>query len=641
MKQILFLMLCFSVSFLSAQNEQNIEQLDSVVLDSKIKIPRKNSGKVIAIITSETLKNSDGKSIAQIVNEVSGFEINGSRSNEGQNLGYFVRGGRNRQVVIMVDGVQLNDPSQIANDYDLRLIPASSIESIEIIKGASSVLYGSGAATAVLNITTKKASGKPIAATFSSTIGSNRASENEDNDIEEFTNYVAVNGTLNKFFYNANFSNRYVDGLSAVAAPEGEDTFKEDVFNRFGSRVNLGYNYNKNITISQFFSFDKFKADFDEFNFTDAENQSITEQIKTGGHFEWKYAKGTYVFNDNYSWIKREIASGYPAKYDSKSYTLDNYLTYNFSENFTALIGLNYNTSSFNSFSIPFGSLDFAQDVDEDTANFDIIDPYLNFIYTSGFGLNINAGARYNNHSDYGSHLVYNFNPSYVFKISNSNLKVLASYSTAYITPSLYQLYDPLYGNTDLMPEENTTIEGGLEFTSSKNIRASVVYFNRNEKNYVDFVLVDPDLFSYQYQNIIEEFNASGVEVEISKKFGKKINVTANYTNTQADERFALRIPEHKVNATLGYQITSKYYAGISYQYNSEREDTYYNSTTFMSENITLSSYGLLDFIASAQVTKHIKLFAALNNVTNKEYEELYRFQTRGRNYRLGFTLDF
>ena len=102
-----------------------------------------------------------------------------------------------------------------------------------------------------------------------------------------------------------------------------------------------------------------------------------------------------------------------------------------------------------------------------------------------------------------------------------------------------------------------------------------------------------------------------------------------------------MRIPEHKVNATLGYQITSKYYAGISYQYNSEREDTYYNSTTFMSENITLSSYGLLDFIASAQVTKHIKLFAALNNVTNKEYEELYRFQTRGRNYRLGFTLDF
>ena len=75
----------------------------------------------------------------------------------------------------MIDGVQLNDPSHITNEYDLRLIPISNIESIEIIKGASSVLYGSGAATAVINITTKKASSKAISAKFSSVYGTNRA----------------------------------------------------------------------------------------------------------------------------------------------------------------------------------------------------------------------------------------------------------------------------------------------------------------------------------------------------------------------------------------------------------------------------------------------------------------------------------
>jgi vitamin B12 transporter len=44
--------------------------------------------------------------------------------------------------------------------YDLRLLPVEQIESIEIMKGASSTLYGSGAATGVINITLKAIGGK-------------------------------------------------------------------------------------------------------------------------------------------------------------------------------------------------------------------------------------------------------------------------------------------------------------------------------------------------------------------------------------------------------------------------------------------------------------------------------------------------
>ncbi len=644
MKKQVLALLCFCVAgFTVAQENENIEQLDSVTVITKVPLAKKNSGKVIAKITAETLENSKGKSVAQLVNEVSGIEINGSRSNDGQNLGYYVRGGRNRQVVIMVDGVQLNDPSQIANDYDLRLIPTSSIESIEIIKGASSVMYGSGASTAVISITTKKASEKPIAATFTSTLGTNSPAE-EDNiarAIEEFTNFVSVNGTLNKFFYNASFSNRFVDGLSAIAAPEGEERFDEDVFNRWNGRINLGYKISKRIKISQFFSFDRFEADYDDFGYIDAANRSISKQLKRGGHFEWKYNKGTFVFNDSQTWIEREFESSFPTKYDSKSHTLDAYLNHNFTKKISVLLGVNFNSSSFNSFTIPFGENDFVEAVNEDTAKFNYVDPYINLVYISDFGLNINAGARMNIHSVYDSHLVYNINPSYVFDFGKNTLKVLGSYSTAYITPSLFQLYDPLYGNEALQPEENTTIEGGLAFSSEDNFSISALYFTRNEENFVDFVTVDPDLFVFQYQNISDTFDASGVEVEISKKFGKKVNITANYTNTQADERFTMRIPEHKANASIGYQINSKSFVGVNYQYNSEREDSFFNPETFESEAITLDSYGLLDISASTKILKSLTLFASVNNLLNEEYEELYRYQTRGRNIRGGFTLEF
>src|SRR5690554_3807073 len=133
----------------------------------------------------------------------------------------------------------------------------------------------------------------------------------------------------------------------------------------------------------------------------------------------------------------------------------------------------------------------------------------MNVVYISGFGLNVNAGARLNTHSVYKNKLVYNLNPSFNFVSKKNTIKIMTSYSTAYITPSLFQIFDPSYGNEDLEPEENATFEAGLEYTTENNFRASVVYFNRNEKNFVDFVTVNPDLFISQYQNITDKFTAS------------------------------------------------------------------------------------------------------------------------------------
>ena len=634
--------MCLAVSSISISQESNdLQKLDSVMLDTKTPIARKNSGKVVVEITQEMLQRNAGESVATVLNQVSGIEINGSRSNAGQNLGYYVRGGRNRQVVIMIDGVQLNDPSQISNDYDLRLIPANNIEKIEIVKGASSVLYGSGAATAVINITTKKAGGKPFALNLESSIGTNRSQEDDGNyDVEEFTNIISANGTLDKFFYKTDFGNRKVDGLSSIAAPEGEERFDADVFNRYNGRVNLGYNFSDNVSFSQFFSFDKFKADFDNFDFTDAENQSITSQLKTGGHYVQKYAKGMYVFNDNFSWIERDIESDFPSKYNARAYTLDNYITYNFSTKLTGLIGLNYNRSDFESFSVPFGEEDFQQDINMDEAKFNIIDPYANVTYFTDFGLNLSAGVPVNIHSKYNTNLVYNVNPSYNFSFGESNLKVLGSYSTAYITPSLFQLYAPSFGNEELSPEEDRTIEGGLEFTTDNKFRISAVYFDRNEKDFIDFVTIDPTTFESQYRNIDGDFNSYGVEVELSKRFGEKVNINANYTNTQADERFALRIPEHKLNATIGFKASERLNLSTSFQYNSERTDVFFDSTTFANENVTLDSYSIVDFNLRMKLTDFLSIFGTVNNILNTEYEELYRFQTKGRNVRIGFNVN-
>jgi len=633
--------LCTGLSY-AQQTETEVESLDEVVLiDSKFELKRENSGKVVTKITADDLEKSRGQSIPEIINRVSGIEINGSRSNDGLNLGYYVRGGRNRQVVIMVDGVQLSDPSAISNDFDLRLLPLDQIASIEIIKGASSTLYGSGAATAVISITTKEPVNKKIGLQLQSTVGTNQTQKDQDYKLAQFGNAVGVSGRLSKFNYQLNFSNRYSENMSAIKSANDNESFDDNPFSKYNVYARVGYKINNQLKFYVYGNFDKFNSSFDDsFMYADADNDLKSEQFRTGSHWVATYKNGSFVFNDSYTESNREVKSDFPNKYDSKVYAFDGYNKYVFSKKIHTILGVNGIFSNFNSSSIPFGETEFQQTVSDKTANFEIVDPYVNAVYVSGFGFNLNAGTRLNIHSEYGNHWVYNVNPSYTYQLKEGYLKALTSYSTSYITPSLYQLFAPNYGNLNLNPEENSTFEAGLEF-HSKKFDLSAVYFSRNSENFIDFVTVDPVNFISEYQNVPEEFSASGVEVELKLMLLENLNFTGNYTFTEVDEKFALRIPKHKINARLGLSIAKNTFTSLSYQFNDDRTDSYFNNNTFENELVVLESFGVLDYYISHQVNDHLKIFAGVNNLTNEKYEEIFRFNTRGRNARLGLALNF
>lgn len=617
------------------QDSVKVEKLDEVVLsDSRFALKRENSGKVITKITSQELEKLQGQSVAEIIGRTVGVEINGVRSNAGQNLSYFIRGGRNRQVLIMIDGVQLTDPSQIANDYDLRFLNADQIESIEILKGASSTLYGTGAATAVINIKLKEPSKKAFNLNLRSTLGTNQSSDEDNYASEDFRNSVSVNGSLGQFNYLASFGQQYTDGLSAI-----ENGTESDAFNSYNGNLKLGYKFNNTFKLNAYGSFDNYKADFDDsFGMMDADNVSLSKQYRLGLSPEFKYNKGSIIVNAAYNDVEREIKSGFPSMFNAQSIVVDAYNRYNFNDTFYTVIGLNYQDNQMESFTIPFGETDFSQAINPDNAQFTITDPYANVVYVSDFGLNVNAGLRLNNHSEYGSHLVYNLNPSYKFDVDFGYIKGLASYSTAFITPSLYQLFEPSYGNADLKPEENQTIEVGVEVAIKDRATFSLVYFNRNEDNFIDFV--DTGSFVYQYQNVSESFKASGLEFVTQAKIVEGLDVNLNATYTSVDEDLSLRIPEIKVNTRIDYALSKQTQMSLSYQYNDEREDTFYNSSTFENEIVNLESYGLLDFYVSHSILEDkLLLFANVTNILNEGYQELFGFSTRGRGVNLGFNL--
>ncbi|RIV68428.1 TonB-dependent receptor plug domain-containing protein [Flagellimonas aequoris] len=602
---------------LFAQNVQQdslkVHQLDEVVVsDSKFELKRENSGKTVIKITAQELERNQGKTVAEIINTKSGIEITGSRGRDGDVLGVYARGGRGRQVLIIIDGVRVSDPSSFSQEYDLRLLSPSNIESIEIIKGAASTLYGTNAATAVINITTKKSSKEKIVGNFQTSIGTNQTAEDQNYDLGSISNAVNVNGTLNKFKYAVDFSNRYKSGLSAAVTPENE----EDIFSHYSTNLRLGYQFSKDFEIAVFGNQTKFSNEYDASN-ADAPNLGKSEQQRAGISSKLTYGKGSLHLNAAYTDYETNSKDTYgESTTEGKNWVLDLYNKYTLGKQWHTILGVNCIND---------------EAVFVENAQFTIVDPYANVVYVSNFGLNLNAGGRLNHHSEYGNHLVYNVNPSFVFPTRDGYVKLLGSYATSYITPNLTQLFGAFGGNPDLEPEENRTIEGGLEVKLSNKLRFSTVYFDRNEKNTIGYDI------NYTSINLADEINANGVEVEAIWLPITSLNVNANYTFTERKGDNAIRIPRHKANLSVGYELGQATDFSLTYAYTGKRFDTDFSTFT----DVPLDAFSLVNlYIGHELIPNRLNIFINAENILNEEFTEIIGYTTRGRNFRIGMNLN-
>jgi vitamin B12 transporter len=614
-----------------------------VVSDTKFSQNREKSGKVIEVISAADLEKKSGQSLATVLSQVTGLEINGNQSANGKNLGYYIRGGKNRQVLILIDGIPVTDASGISFEYDLRLLPVEQVERIEIMKGAASTLYGTGAATGVINITLKKSSKKEIEGNAYMNIGSNNTADNHHYNGQEFNQGISVNGTVSKVNYFAGLNSTETNGMSQIAAPTSDTDYETDRFSRQNVLAKLGYKATEKLTLDFFGNYDRIKNDYDlsfdntGFNDTDI-NKTKSEQIRFGFAPKYQYNKGEFVLNSGFTKITRDYDElntfsntvDY-SLYESRSIVVDGYNKYNFSNQLAIILGATYQFNDMKS-QTPFST------IEKELTKFNIVDGYTTLVYNSNFGLNVNTGGRLNHHSAYGNNFVFNFNPSYNFKTSFP-FKMLASYSTAYVTPSLYQLYSE-YGNDTLTPEKNATIEAGFETElMNKKLKLNAVAFYRDQNDAINFYF-NPVTFDSFYVNVDGSTKAKGVESSLSYAVLPKLHINANYTFTQVDEVLNRLIPKHKANASLEYQPSSRTLFNVSYQYFDARNDAFYDANTFSVLPIKLGSYQLVNLLVKHELIKNrLTVFGAATNILNEEFVENVGYATRGRNFKLGLNI--
>jgi vitamin B12 transporter len=309
--------------------------------------------------------------------------------------------------------------------------------------------------------------------------------------------------------------------------------------------------------------------------------------------------------------------SAFPGVFDGKNKAVDIYNKYSIGDTFYMLVGLSYIND---------------RAVFSESKDFTLTDPYVNLVYLTDFGLNLNAGFRYNMHSEYGNQEVYSLNPSYRFSVKNGYLKFMAAYATSYITPSLSQLFGQFGANPELEPETNRTFEAGTEWALADTFRTSLLYFNRKEDQYVYF-----DSAAFLNRNSSTPVRVEGIEWEVTWKPSERIRLEANYTYTHRDGDNAIRIPDHKLNAMAGSYLGSKTFCSLQYAYTGTRTDTDFNTFT----DVQLDAYSLVNLYVSHElIPGKLKAYLDAVNLLNTDYTEITGFTTRGRNFMIGFSLE-
>ena len=109
-----------SKAFAQADSVKSLEEV--TVTANKFEQKQNTTGKVITIITKEQIDKAGGKSITQLLNEQGSVVINGALNNAGNVQTVYMRGAASGRTLILIDGIPVNDPSEINNNFDLNFI---------------------------------------------------------------------------------------------------------------------------------------------------------------------------------------------------------------------------------------------------------------------------------------------------------------------------------------------------------------------------------------------------------------------------------------------------------------------------------------------------------------------------------------
>ena len=577
-----FLLLILSHS-ISAQDSSSIDEL--IVTATKSELSADQVVAPVVVIDQLDIELSGVNGIAELLSSVAGINIS-TNGGPGQLTSIFVQGSNSNQVLILVDGIAINDSA--TGIASIQNIHPDMIEKIEIVKSPRASLYGSNAVGGVIHVFTKRNQ-------EGVNIGFKSGSDNT-----KVTNIFASREVLNgrmglqlNHYDTAGFPSKEGSNINSAHDNRsvkgffdqqwGSSTLKASVWNSQGTTDYLDFFFNP---ISQDFDNTAVSLNFDQ-----KKNETWSSSLHLGINKDFLDQNDSNDFNH------------------SKKFILEWKNNLKWNPNNQLLAGITFENEEFEASNYGLG-------IDSDMSNRAV---FLENIFLSGKNQFLIA-LRLNNKENIEDKISWNL--EYGYRL-NSKTRLLFSAGKAHRNPSSFDLYG-FGGNPLLRPEYSKKISVGLNYQPNSSTNFDLRYFDNRIKDLVAFNYSDFKLYN------IEESKTSGFDVIFEKDINNwilSLNATLQDPKNLTTSTQLLRRPKNSMN--MGLRRTfNKLTINLNLEKNSSRNDF---------GGVVLGAYTLANASIQYRLNTNWIFNGSITNLGNEKYTLANGYMTPDRKINIGF----
>ena len=621
--------ICFSESNVNLKKESNksamqdkalvagVDEYTEVIMvtATRTETPVSQLPDSVSIISREQIDQQKATTIFEALRSVPGLNIRKSGS-IGRQSEMTIRGSSTSQVLVMIDGVQVN--SATTGTFNFANLTTDNIERIEVVRGAQSTLYGSDAMGGLINIVTRKGKGKPKFS-IRSEFGTLERTFNES---------INSSGSLGKFNYSVDVARVDSDGRGS-----DDDYDKTNISSKFGYKISETINfdaamrYNDSMVALDDGAFKQDPNRFsqnEDFNMNAVVNQSLTDWWSQS--LKFSFADSDLVSIDRANPGTAETTNS-RFRLDTHIYTGNWQHTLKYRDIDTFVVGFEFENQS------------------ADNRTFDETLINRGWYFQNQLKLwdrfFFNAGLRLDDNNTFGKDV----NPklSIAYHLKETDTKFKANYGKGFRGPTLNQLFFPNFGNPILDPEESESYDLGFQqYLFDDKFFFGVTYFNNRFSNLIE--AVDTGGFVFEARNL-GFVRTEGIEAEaVIKPFeGLTLRGTFTKTNTRDGAKKELRRqPRKQGSVNINYSFLDKFNINVDDTIvGNSRDGTDGGGITPTGRPTIRTNTGVhkLDAALSYDYSEHLQVYTRAENVLDIQYDEILGFRSAGARFFFGVKL--
>jgi vitamin B12 transporter len=581
-----------------------------VVSATRIATPLSQLASSVTVITAPEIEARQDRSLPDVLREVPGLSITQTGGVGGQSS-VFLRGTNANQTKVLLDGIDLADPSTPSGAADISKLLAGDIAQVEVLRGPQGALYGSDAMGGVINIITRTGQG-PLKLSANAEGGS----------FDTFNQWGSASGSEGAFHYAATLQHFHAGAtpVTPLNLLQPGEKRNDDFYDNVTATAKLGYDLAENFDLGLVgrYTNSLSKITGDAFDFTTftsfpspTQTRIETLQYQTRGTAHLVLWDGRFDQTLGVAYGHTISATQDPDNGDSRQIgdrvKLDWQGNIGIADGHTLVLGAETARDALHpGLSFGFPSL-LSRGITTNAGFAEVQSDFGNGFFNS-------ASIRYDDNSRFGDKTTWHLAPAWV--IGDTKLK--ATVGTGFKAPALQQLYGTFGGNVNLKPETSFGYDIGVEQSFLGGaLTGGVTWFRNDVKN----LIVSGPAPLFQLMNI-GRARTDGVETTLDWKALDTLTVRASYTYTDALDAAThlalLRRPRHQASLGADWQAMDDLMLDASLLYVGPQID---GNRDFSIPRLKMPDYVTLDLAASYRLTETWSLFGRIENATDTNYQ--------------------